>query len=255
VISTKAGWDMWPGPYGDRGSRKYVLASLDQSLSRLGLDYVDIFYSHRPDPDTPLEETMGALHAAVQQGKALYVGISSYGPERTRQAAAILRELGTPLLIHQPSYSMVNRWVEQSLLDVLSEVGAGCIAFTALAQGLLTAKYLAGVPEDSRAAKDYTFSRGLLTEQRQATLQELDRLASARAQSLAEMALSWVLRDPRVTSVVVGASSVQQLEDNVAAIQHVEFSPGELAAIDAVAKDDPRVDLWRAQSEVGADRG
>jgi L-glyceraldehyde 3-phosphate reductase len=255
VISTKAGWDMWPGPYGDRGSRKYVLASLDQSLSRLGLDYVDIFYSHRPDPDTPLEETMGALHTAVQQGKALYVGISSYGPERTRQAAAILRDLGTPLLIHQPSYSMVNRWVEQGLLDVLSEVGAGCIAFTALAQGLLTGKYLTGVPEDSRAAKDYTFSRRLLTEQRQVVLQELNRLAGARGQSLAEMALSWVLRDPRVTSVVVGASSVQQLEDNVAAIQHVEFSPEELAAIDAAAKDDPTVDLWRAQSEIGADRG
>jgi L-glyceraldehyde 3-phosphate reductase len=255
VISTKAGWDMWPGPYGDHGSRKYLLASLDQSLSRLGLDYVDIFYSHRPDPDTPLEETMGALHTAVQQGKALYVGISSYGPERTRQAAAILRDLGTPLLIHQPSYSMVNRWVEHGLLDVLSEVGAGCIAFTALAQGMLTSKYLGGVPGDSRAARDSTLSRGLLTEQRLRALHELDRIASDRGQSLAQLALSWVLRDPRVTSVVVGASSVQQLEDNVAAIQHTEFTSAELTAIDRVATDDPAIDLWREQSEIGVDAG
>jgi L-glyceraldehyde 3-phosphate reductase len=255
IISTKAGWDMWPGPYGDHGSRKYLLASLDQSLSRLGLDYVDIFYSHRPDPDTPLEETMGALHTAVQQGKALYVGISSYGPERTRQAAAILRDLGTPLLIHQPSYSMVNRWVEHGLLDVLSEIGAGCIAFTALAQGLLTSKYLGGIPGESRAARDSTLSRGLLTEQRLGGLRELDRMASDRGQSLAQLALSWVLRDPRVTSVVVGASSVQQLEDNVAAIEHTDFSPAELAAIDGVANDDPDVDLWREQSGIGVDTG
>jgi L-glyceraldehyde 3-phosphate reductase len=254
VISTKAGWDMWPGPYGDRGSRKYLLASLDQSLSRLGLDYVDIFYSHRPDPDTPLEETMGALHSAVQQGKALYVGISSYGPERTRQAAAILRDLGTPLLIHQPSYSMLNRWVERGLLDVLSEVGAGCIAFTALAQGLLTGKYLDGVPQGSRAARDgATLSRDVLSDQRLAAVRELNRIATARGQSLAQMALSWVLRDERVTSVVVGAGSVQQLEDNVTAINHTEFSLDELAAIDAVATDDPAVDLWRAQSSIGAD--
>jgi len=199
LISTKAGWDMWPGPYGDLGSRKYLLASLDQSLRRLGLDYVDIFYSHRPDPDTPLEETMGALHSAVQQGKALYVGISSYGPERTRQAAAILRELGTPLLIHQPSYSMLNRWVERGLLDVLAEVGAGAIAFTALAQGLLTGKYLNGVPDESRAARAGTLSRDLLTEQRLAGLRELDRIAAERGQSLAQLAVSWVLRDPRMT--------------------------------------------------------
>ncbi|MCW2572881.1 MAG: aldo/keto reductase [Frankiales bacterium] len=252
IISTKAGYDMWPGPYGDNGSRKYMLASLDQSLSRLGLDYVDIFYSHRPDPATPLAETMGALHTAVQQGKALYVGISSYGPERTRQAAAMLQDLGTPLLIHQPSYSMVNRWVEHGLLDVLSEVGAGCIAFSALAQGLLTAKYLDGVPAGSRASRDSTLSRGLLTEQRLDGLRQLNRLATRRGQSLAQMALSWVLRDPRVTSAVVGASSVQQLEDNVAATQNTEFTADELATIDAVATDDPGVDLWRKQSEIGA---
>jgi L-glyceraldehyde 3-phosphate reductase len=253
IISTKAGWDMWPGPYGDRGSRKYLLASLDQSLSRLGLDYVDIFYSHRPDPATPLAETMGALHTAVQQGKALYVGISSYGPQRTRQAAAILRDLGTPLLIHQPSYSMVNRWVEHGLLDVLSEVGVGCIAFGALTQGLLTSKYLEGIPEHSRAARDSTLPRGLLTEQRLGAVNELNRLADNRGQSLAQMALSWVLRDPRVTSAVVGASSVQQLEDNVAAVQNIKFTADELAAIDAVAMDDPDLDLWRNQSEIGAD--
>jgi L-glyceraldehyde 3-phosphate reductase len=253
IISTKAGWDMWPGPYGDLGSRKYLLASLDQSLRRLGLDYVDIFYSHRPDPDTPLEETMGALHSAVQQGKALYVGISSYGPERTRQAATILRELGTPLLIHQPSYSMLNRWVERGLLDVLAEVGAGAIAFTALAQGLLTGKYLNGVPDESRAARAGTLSRDLLTEQRLAGLRELNRIAAERGQSLAQLAVSWVLRDPRVTSVVVGASSVQQLEDTVAAVGHTTFSAEELAAIDAVAVDTPEIDLWRAQSEIGSD--
>ncbi len=254
LVSSKAGWDMWPGPYGDRGSRKYLLASLDQSLQRLGLDYVDIFYSHRPDPDTPLEETMGALHNAVQQGKALYVGISSYGPERTRQAAAVLRELGTPLLIHQPSYSMLNRWVEHGLVDVLEEVGAGMIAFTALAQGLLTNRYLDGVPQGSRAAgADATLSRGLLSEQRLATVGELNRVAARRGQTLAQLALSWVLRDERVTSVVVGASSVQQLEDNVAALQHTAFSADELAAVDAVAHDDPQLDLWRAQSLIGSE--
>jgi L-glyceraldehyde 3-phosphate reductase len=253
VISTKAGWDMWPGPYGDHGSRKYLLGSLDQSLSRLGLDYVDIFYSHRPDPDTPLEETMGALHTAVQQGKARYVGISSYGPERTRQAAAILRELGTPLLIHQPSYSMLNRWVENGLLDVLEDVGAGAIAFTALAQGMLTPKYLEGVPAGSRAAAaNSTLSPDVLTAHRQG-LRELNQLAARRGQSLAQLALSWVLRDPRVTSVVVGASSVQQLEDSIAAIQHLEFTTEELTAIDAVATDDPNIDLWREQSQIGPD--
>jgi L-glyceraldehyde 3-phosphate reductase len=253
IISTKAGWDMWPGPYGDLGSRKYLLASLDQSLQRLGLDYVDIFYSHRPDPDTPLEETMGALHTAVQQGKALYVGISSYGPERTRQAARILRELGTPLLIHQPSYSMLNRWVERGLLDVLDELGVGMIAFTVLAQGLLTGKYLDGVPAQSRAAQDGTLSRGLLDQRRLAALRELNRIAGERGQSLAQLAVSWALRDPRVTSVVVGASSVSQLEDTVAAVGSTEFSDDELAAIDAVAVDDPDVDLWRQQAEIPAE--
>ena len=252
TISTKAGWDMWPGPYGDRGSRKYLLASLDQSLRRLGLDYVDIMYSHRPDRDTPLEETMGALHTAVQQGKALYVGISSYGPERTRQAAAILRDLGTPLLIHQPSYSMLNRWVENGLLDVLDEVGAGCIAFTALAQGLLTGKYLDGVPAGSRASRDdSTLPREALSEQRVRALQDLNDIAGRRGQSLAQMALSWVLRSPRITSVVVGASSVRQLDENVAAVEQTEFSIDELAAIDRLAADDPTVDLWREQSKIG----
>ncbi len=255
VISTKAGWDMWPGPYGDGGSRKYLLASLDQSLSRLGLDHVDIFYSHRPDPATPLEETMGALHSVVEQGKARYVGISSYGPDRTQQAAAILRDLGTPLLIHQPSYSMINRWVDRGLLDVLSEVGAGCIAFTALAQGLLTSKYLDGVPETSRAALGSTLSRRLLTEEMLAALRTLNALAAERGQSLAQMALSWVLRDPRVTSVVVGASSVQQLEDNVAAIGRTEFTDHELAAINGAAVDHPEVDLWREQAQIGVDPG
>jgi L-glyceraldehyde 3-phosphate reductase len=251
IISTKAGWDMWPGPYGDRGSRKYLRASLDQSLNRLGLDYVDIFYSHRPDPDTPLEETMGALHSAVEQGKALYVGISSYGPERTREAASILQGMGTPLLIHQPSYSMLNRWVEHGLLDVLDEIGVGMIAFTALAQGLLTGKYLHGIPSDSRAAHDGTLSRGLLTEERLRTLRGLNAIAGNRGQSLAQLAVSWVLRDPRVTSVVVGASSVAQLEDTVAAVDHTVFDEAELAAIDNLAHDDPNVDLWRAQSASG----
>jgi L-glyceraldehyde 3-phosphate reductase len=252
IISTKAGWDMWPGPYGDRGSRKYLLASLDQSLQRLGLDYVDIFYSHRPDPDTPLEETMGALHTAVQQGKALYVGISSYGPERTRRAAAILRDLGTPLLVHQPSYSMLNRWVEHGLLDVLDEVGAGMVAFTVLAQGLLTDKYLRGVPAQSRAARDGTLSRSLLTEDRRDIIRRLNAIAAGRGQSLAQLAVSWALRDPRVTSVVVGAGTVTQLQDTVAAVEHTQFDPDELAEIEKAAHDDPAIDLWRAQSQLGA---
>jgi L-glyceraldehyde 3-phosphate reductase len=254
IISTKAGWDMWPGPYGDLGSRKHLLASLDQSLHRLGLDYVDIFYSHRPDPDTPVEETMGALHTAVQQGKALYAGISSYGPERTRQAARILRELGTPLLIHQPSYSMFNRWIENGLLDVLEEVGAGAIGFTALAQGLLTGKYLNGVPAGSRASQaSSTLSPELIDDERVGKLRQLNEIADGRGQTLAQLAVSWVLRDPRVTSVVVGASSVDQLTDTVAAVHNTEFTDSELAAIDAIAVDDPRVDLWRAQSELGAE--
>jgi L-glyceraldehyde 3-phosphate reductase len=253
VVSTKAGWDMWPGPYGDKGSRKYLLASLDASLRRLGVDYVDVFYSHRPDPDTPLEETMGALHTAVQQGKALYVGISSYGPERTRQAARILRELGTPLLIHQPSYSMLNRWVEDGLLDVLDEVGAGCIVFTALAQGLLTNKYLGGVPEGSRAARGSSLSPDLLTDETLGRIRALDEIARGRGQSLAQLALAWVLRDPRVTSVVVGASSVRQLEDNVAALDRLDLDDTTIAAIDEHAVDTPSVDLWREQSRVGAE--
>jgi L-glyceraldehyde 3-phosphate reductase len=231
VISTKAGWDMWPGPYGDLGSRKYLLASLDQSLRRLGLDYVDIFYSHRLDPDTPLEETLGALDTAVRQGKALYAGISSYPPAETRRAAAILRELGTPLLIHQPSYSMLNRWIEDGLLDVLGEEHVGCIPFSPLAQGQLTNRYLNGVPAGSRA----THSPFLGVEEIEKNLpriRALDAIARRRGQSLAQMALAWVLRDPRVTSAIIGASSVEQLGDNVRALEKLDFAPEELAEID-----------------------
>jgi L-glyceraldehyde 3-phosphate reductase len=247
VISSKAGWDMWPGPYGQGGGgRKYVLASLDQSLQRMGLEYVDIFYSHRPDPTTPLEETMGALHTAVQSGKALYVGISSYSPEMTADAARILAELGTPLLIHQPSYSMLNRWIEtEGLLDTLAAIGAGCIAFSPLAQGMLTDKYLDGVPEGSRAAQDKSLDRGMITEQYLTHVRALNQIAQSRGQSLAQLALSWALRDPRVTSVLIGASSVRQLEQNVAAVQHLEFSAEELAAIDQHAVD-AGIDLWQA---------
>jgi L-glyceraldehyde 3-phosphate reductase len=247
VISSKAGWDMWPGPYGQGGGgRKYMLASLDQSLQRLGLDYVDVFYSHRPDPITPLEETMGALHTAVQSGRALYAGISSYSPETTREAARILADLGTPLLIHQPSYSMLNRWIEtEGLLDTLAEVGAGCIAFSPLAQGMLTDKYLDGVPEGSRAAQDKSLDRGMITEQYLTHVRALNEIARSRGQSLAQLALSWALRDPRVTSVLIGASSVRQLEQNVAAVQHLEFSAEELAAIDQHAVD-AGIDLWQA---------
>jgi L-glyceraldehyde 3-phosphate reductase len=250
VISSKAGWDMWPGPYGQGGGgRKYVLASLDQSLQRMGLDYVDIFYSHRPDPITPLEETMGALHTAVQSGRALYAGISSYSPEMTREAARILADLGTPLLIHQPSYSMLNRWIEtEGLLDTLAEVGAGCIAFSPLAQGMLTDKYLDGVPEGSRAAQDKSLDRGMITEQYLTHVRALNEIARSRGQSLAQLALSWALRDPRVTSVLIGASSVRQLEQNVAAVQHLEFSAEELAAIDQHAVD-AGIDLWQAARE------
>jgi L-glyceraldehyde 3-phosphate reductase len=250
VISTKAGYDMWPGPYGDHGSRKYLLASLDQSLGRMGLDYVDIFYSHRLDPDTPLEETMGALDSAVRAGKALYVGISSYNSPRTREAAAILRELGTPLLIHQPSYSMLNRWIEHDrLLDTLEEVGAGCIAFSPLAQGLLTNRYLNGVPADSRVATGGAMSADMLTEERLSRVRALNEVAARRGQSLAELALVWALRDPRMTSLVIGASSVTQLEDNVRALANTELTDAELAEIDRYAVESG-IDLW-AESSAG----
>ena len=247
VISTKAGYDMWPGPYGEWGSRKYVLNSLDDSLRRMRLDHVDIFYSHRFDPDTPLEETMGALDTAVRRGKALYVGISSYGADRTREAAAILHDLGTPLLIHQPSYSMLNRWIEPDLLDALDEVGAGCIGFTALAQGLLTGKYLDGIPEGSRAASDGSLDREMLSDDNLARLRALNDIASDRGQSLAQLALAWALRDERMTSLVIGASSVGQLEENVSALDHLAFSADELAAIDQHAVDSG-VDLWATSS-------
>jgi len=243
VIASKAGWGMWPGPYGDRGSRKYLTASLDQSLRRLRLDYVDIFYHHRPDPETPLEETMGALDALVRAGKALYVGVSSYSAEDTARASAILRDLGTPMLIHQPSYSMFNRWIEGGLLDVLEQEGVGCIAFTALAQGLLTNRYLKGVPADSRAAQGKSLSPDAISEQNLARVRALNDIAEGRGQTLAQLALSWVLRDPRVTSTLIGASSVRQLEDNVAATQRLDFTADELAAIDEHAVESG-VDLW-----------
>ncbi|MDT3727978.1 L-glyceraldehyde 3-phosphate reductase [Streptomyces sp. DSM 41972] len=246
IISTKAGWDMWPGPYGQGGgSRKYLLASLDQSLKRMGLDYVDIFYSHRLDATTPLEETMGALDTAVRQGKALYVGISSYDAERSRQAAEILRDLGTPLLIHQPSYNMLNRWIEtDGLLDVADEEGFGVIGFTALAQGLLTGRYLDGVPEDSRAAAGTSFDAGWLTDDMLHRLRALNDIAARRGQTLAQMALAWALRDPRVTSLVIGASRTEQLEQNVAALENLDFTAEELAEIDSYATEGG-VDLWR----------
>jgi L-glyceraldehyde 3-phosphate reductase len=248
IISTKAGYDMWPGPYGDWGSRKYLLASLDQSLARMGLEYVDIFYSHRADPDTPLEETMGALATAVSSGRALYAGISSYSPGRTEQAAALLRDLGTPLLIHQPSYSILNRWIEHGLLDTLEREGAGCIAFSPLAQGLLTAKYLNGVPEGSRASRDdSSLSGDQLSEQNLARVRALNDIAQARGQSLAQMALAWALRDQRVTSVLVGASSVAQLEENVAAAGQASFTAEELAKIDRQSAESG-VNIWAASS-------
>ncbi|MFD6952216.1 L-glyceraldehyde 3-phosphate reductase [Nocardiopsis sp. TSRI0078] len=239
VVSTKAGFLMWPGPYGEWGSRKNLLASLDQSLERMGLEYVDVFYHHRPDPDTPLEESMGALDTAVRQGKALYAGVSNYSPERTREAAAILRDLGTPMLIHQPSYSMFNRWVEDGLLDVLDEVGAGSIAYSPLSQGLLTDRYLDGVPEGSRAAGSSPFltAEGI-TEEVLRRVRALNAVAERRGQSLAQMALAWVLRGERVTSAVIGASSVSQLEDNVAAVGNLEFDAKELAEIDEYARAD-----------------
>jgi L-glyceraldehyde 3-phosphate reductase len=247
VISTKAGYDMWPGPYGEWGSRKYLLASLDQSLSRMGLDYVDIFYSHRFDPDTPLEETMGALDTAVRQGKALYAGISSYSPERTEEAAAILRSLGTPLFIHQPSYSMLNRWIEHGLLDTLENVGAGCIVFSPLAQGMLTTRYLNGVPEGSRAAARGSLQERMLSDENLAKVRALNEIAKGRGQTLAQMALAWTLRDPRVTSTLIGASSVAQLEENLAALDHLDFKPEELAEIDRYATD-AGINLWQASS-------
>ena len=248
IISTKAGYDMWPGPYGDCGSRKYLLASLDQSLARMGLDYVDIFYSHRADPDTPLEETMGALATAVSSGRALYAGISSYSPARTEQAATLLREMGAPLLIHQPSYSILNRWIEDGLLDTLEREGAGCIAFSPLAQGLLTARYLDGIPAGSRASRgDSSISGDQLSEQNLARVRALNEIARARGQSLAQMALAWALRDPRVTSVLVGASSVAQLEENVAAAGQTAFGAEELAEIDRQSAESG-INIWAASS-------
>jgi L-glyceraldehyde 3-phosphate reductase len=247
VISTKAGYDMWPGPYGNWGSRKYLLASLDQSLDRMDLDYVDIFYSHRVDPETPMEETLGALDTAVRQGKALYAGISSYSAERTEEAARILGELRTPLLIHQPSYSLLNRWIEEGLLDVLGREGVGCITFSPLAQGMLTDRYLQGVPEDSRAARDGTFSRDMLSEENLARIRALSEIAGRRGQSLAQMALAWTLRDERVTSTLVGASSVAQLEQNVAALQQLDFDDEELAEIDSQAREGD-INIWASSS-------
>jgi L-glyceraldehyde 3-phosphate reductase len=241
---------MWPGPYGEWGSRKYLLSSLDQSLGRMGLDYVDIFYSHRFDPETPLEETMGALVSAVQQGKALYVGISSYSATKTREAAELLRQAGVPLLIHQPSYSMLNRWIEPDLLDVLGEIGAGCIAFSPLGQGMLTSKYLDGVPEGSRATQGKSLSPDLLTEANLARIRALNEIAKSRGQSLAQLALTWALRDPRVTSALIGASSVKQLEDNVAALDAPALTDAEIAEIDKYAVESG-IDLWATSSHAG----
>jgi L-glyceraldehyde 3-phosphate reductase len=250
IISTKAGYDMWPGPYGEWGSRKYLLASLEQSLTRMGLDYVDIFYSHRYDPDTPLEETMGALDSAVRAGKALYVGISSYGPEKTREAAAILARLGTPFIIHQPSYSMLNRWVEDGLLDVLGELGIGCIVFSPLAQGLLTEKYLDGIPADSRVERGGALDRSMLSEDNLARVRGLNELARERGQTLAQMAISWVLRDERVTSALMGASRWSQVEDALGALENTSFDDEELAAIDRFAVEGD-INLWARSSEEG----
>jgi L-glyceraldehyde 3-phosphate reductase len=249
VISTKAGYDMWAGPYGEWGSRKYLLASLDQSLKRMGLEYVDIFYSHRFDPDTPLEETMGALDAAVRSGKALYAGISSYSAGKTREAAAILRDLGTPLLIHQPSYSLLNRWIEDGLLDVLGELGVGSIVFSPLAQGMLTDKYLEGIPADSRAAENSSLSPDLLSDEALERIRGLNEIARSRGQSLAQLALAWTLRDARVTSALIGASSVRQLDDNVASLELLLFSEDELAEIDRYAVDSG-INIWARSSAV-----
>ncbi|HEY2260925.1 MAG TPA: L-glyceraldehyde 3-phosphate reductase [Solirubrobacteraceae bacterium] len=248
VISTKAGYDMWPGPYGDLGSRKYLLSSLEQSLRRMRLDHVDIFYSHRYDPETPLEETMGALDSAVRHGKARYAGISSYGPRRTEEAIRILRGLGTPLLIHQPSYSLFNRWIEPELLDVLAREGVGCIAFSPLAQGLLTDRYLDGIPEDSRVRRGLNFSEDLITPENIGRARELNRIASDRGQTLAQLALAWVLRDERVTSALIGASSVEQLEQNVAALNRLDFDDAELERIDSHAVEG-QINIWAGSSE------
>jgi L-glyceraldehyde 3-phosphate reductase len=247
VISTKAGYDMWPGPYGEWGSRKYLLSSLDQSLARMGLEYVDIFYSHRFDPETPLEETMGALDSAVRQGKALYAGISSYSPERTIEAAEILDALGTPLLIHQPSYSLLNRWIEDGLLDALGELRVGCIGFSPLAQGVLTDKYLGGIPDDSRAARNTSLSPDTLTDDTLAKVRGLNDVAGRRGQSLAQLALAWTLRDPRMTSTLIGASSVEQLEDSLRALDGLELSDDELAEIDRYATES-ELNLWARSS-------
>src|SRR5215469_2190312 len=247
LISTKAGWDMWPGPYGDFGSRKYLLASLDQSLRRMGLDYVDIFYSHRADPDTPLEETMGALATAVQSGKALYAGISSYSPERSAEAAALLRDMGVRLLIHQPSYSLLNRWIEHGLLDALEREGVGCIAFSPLAQGLLTSRYLTGIPAGSRASRPGSISSDMLSDANIAHVRKLNEVAAGRGQTLAQMAISWVLRDQRVTSALIGASSVGQLEENLKAAGKTEFTPEEIDAIDRDAVE-AGINIWAASS-------
>jgi len=249
MISTKAGWDMWPGPYGDFGSRKYLLASLDQSLRRMGLDYVDIFYSHRADPDTPLEETMGALATAVQSGKALYAGISSYSPERSAEAAALLRDMGVRLLIHQPSYSLLNRWVEGGLLDVLERDGVGCIAFSPLAQGLLTSRYLTGIPAGSRASRPGSISPDMMSDANIAHVRKLNELAARRGQTLAQMAISWVLRDQRMTSALIGASSVAQLEENLKAVDGPPFTAQELRTIDDHAVE-AGINLWATSSDV-----
>lgn len=251
VISTKAGWDMWPGPYGLGGSRKYLLASLDESLGRMGLEYVDIFYSHRPTMDAPLEETMSALVQAVQQGKALYVGLSSYSPERTREAAQILKNEGVPLLIHQPSYSMLNRWIETELLDTLDELGVGCIAFSPLAQGLLTNKYLNGVPETSRAKDGLWFQKEFLSEENLKRVQALNEIAARRGQSLAQMAIAWVLRHKRVTSALIGARNVEQLDNSLDSLKKAEFTNAELHAINRYAQEGG-IDLWRNAREGAA---
>jgi L-glyceraldehyde 3-phosphate reductase len=250
VISTKAGYDMWPGPYGEWGSRKYLLASLDQSLRRMGLDYVDIFYSHRFDPETPIAETLGALDTAVRQGKALYAGISSYSASKTREAAAIMRALGTPILIHQPSYSMLNRWIEPDLLNALQDEGIGCIGFSPLAQGVLTDRYLHGIPEGSRASRDESLPTRHLDEETMAKVRGLTAIAERRGQSLAQLALAWALRDPRMTSLVVGASSVAQLEANVGALAHLELSASELEEIDGFATES-EINLWARSSRAG----